>query len=27
MSEEKCEAMLAEMIEKVKGERKGTPTS
>ena len=26
-SEEECEAMLAEMIERVKGERKGTPTS
>ena len=26
-SEEECEAMLAEMIEKVKGERKGSPTS
>ena len=26
-SEEECEGMLAEMIEKVKGERKGSPTS
>ena len=27
MSEEECEGLLAEMIEKVKGERKGSPTS
>ncbi|MBQ3979792.1 MAG: site-specific integrase, partial [Lachnospiraceae bacterium] len=26
-SEEECEAMLAEMIARVKGERKGTPAS
>ena len=26
-SEEECEGLLTEMIEKVKGERKGTPTS
>ena len=26
-SEEECEAMLAEMIERVKGKRKGSPTS